>query len=182
ASLEIPLKLNGVVEEVYVTQEAIDLIELGKKLKAEVRFIEFMPLCGSAWNNGGVGRIVQLEEELIDYFQLSHFQQGEVAHTYDADEGRCRVGFISSLSKPFCSHCNRIRLSCTGFLMPCLFSRTGTDLLTPLRQGASNEELVRLMKENVLEKTKAHGSNEDIDFKTLQDSHQVTGLIHQIGG
>lgn len=181
ANTGIPLKLNAVVQEDYSTQDAINLIEFGKKLKAEVRFIEFMPLCGSAWNNSGVGRIVQLEEELIHYFQLAHFQQGEVAHTYDGVHG-CRVGFISSLSKPFCSHCNRIRLSCTGFLMPCLFSRTGTDLLTPLRQGASHQELVRLMRANVLEKTKAHGSNEDIDFKTLEDPLQVTGMIHQIGG
>lgn len=183
ASSGISLKINAVVQADYTTEEAIDLIEFGRELQVqEVRFIEFMPLCGSAWVNKGVGRIVQLEEELIDYFQLKNFQQGEVAHTYEQSDHSCQVGFISSLSKPFCGTCNRVRLSCTGVLHPCLFSRSGSDLLTPLRQGASPEEMKKIILGNVWQKTKAHGTDEEIHFETLTNPLQVTGLIHQIGG
>jgi cyclic pyranopterin phosphate synthase len=183
AEAQIPLKLNAVVQDSFPLQEALDLIAFAQEVQAEMRFIEFMPLCGTGWTNKGVGVILQLEKELIEHLQMVDYCQGEVAHTYKIPGKESRIGFISSLSQPFCSTCNRIRLSCTGVLYSCLFSRNGSDLLTPLRQGASVESLSQQIQETVWGKTKAHGSDTPILFRQLQTPEKViSGLIHSIGG
>jgi cyclic pyranopterin phosphate synthase len=66
---------------------------------------------------------------------------GEVANRYEFDDGQGELGFISSVSEPFCGSCTRARLSSDGQLFTCLFSSRGTDLKTPLRSGADDPEL-----------------------------------------
>jgi cyclic pyranopterin phosphate synthase len=72
---------------------------------------------------------------------------GEVARRYGFDDGLGQVGFISSVTQPFCGNCSRARLSSDGQLYTCLFAQTGTDLRGPLRAGADDEELLRIMRD-----------------------------------
>jgi len=71
---------------------------------------------------------------------------GEVAERYAFDDGEGEIGFISSVSQPFCSDCSRARLSSDGTLYTCLFATLGTDLRAPLRAGASDDELLDLLR------------------------------------
>ena len=71
---------------------------------------------------------------------------GEVAQRYKFDDGAGEIGFISSVTQPFCGNCSRARLSSDGKLYTCLFAAEGTDLRAPLRGGASDEELLQLIR------------------------------------
>jgi cyclic pyranopterin phosphate synthase len=72
--------------------------------------------------------------------------RGEVAARYLYDDGAGEIGFVSSVSEPFCGDCNRARLSSEGVLYTCLFATRGLDLRAPLRAGASDEELLEMMR------------------------------------
>ena len=67
------------------------------------------------------------------------------------------LGFISPVSEPFCDECNRLRLSSTGILFPCLFSTLGLDIKTPIRHGAINDEIKGLILQAIAEKPRQHG-------------------------
>jgi cyclic pyranopterin phosphate synthase len=77
---------------------------------------------------------------------LQRNYRGEVATRYAFTDGRGEIGFISSVSEPFCGACHRARLSAEGALYTCLFANQGTDLRTPLRAGASDADLVGLLQ------------------------------------
>ena len=81
------------------------------------------------------------------------------AKLYQFDDGKGDVGFISSVTEPFCEQCNRIRLTADGQLRTCLFSITETDLLTPLRAGSSDETIEDLIIEAVKQKEAGHQIN-----------------------
>jgi cyclic pyranopterin phosphate synthase len=70
-----------------------------------------------------------------------------VARRYGFDDGKGQVGFISSVTQPFCGNCSRARISSDGQLYTCLFAQTGTDLRGPLRAGADDEDLLRIMRD-----------------------------------
>jgi GTP 3',8-cyclase len=71
---------------------------------------------------------------------------GEVASRYEYEDGQGEIGFISSVSKPFCGACSRARLSADGVLYTCLFATAGTSLREPLRRGATDEEIADILK------------------------------------
>ena len=74
---------------------------------------------------------------------------GEVARRYAFEDGSGEVGFISSVTQPFCGGCTRARLSSDGSFYTCLFAQTGTDLRGPLRAGADDEELSSIIRGDV---------------------------------
>jgi cyclic pyranopterin phosphate synthase len=77
---------------------------------------------------------------------MSSNYRGEVAKRYAFDDGQGEIGFISSVSEPFCGDCHRARLSADGTVYTCLFAASGTELRTPLRAGASDTDLVGLLQ------------------------------------
>jgi cyclic pyranopterin phosphate synthase len=77
--------------------------------------------------------------------RASHYR-GEVAERYVYDDGAGEIGFISSVSSPFCGNCSRARLSSDGMFYTCLFATHGTDLRAPLRAGASDDELAAIVR------------------------------------
>ncbi len=182
AATNIQLKLNAVVTPDYALADAMQLIQFARELGAEMRFIEFMPLCGSAWQINGSSRAQELEAEIVRELGLEQRCEGEVAHTFSHSDTGQRVGFIRSLSQPFCGTCNRLRLSCDGRLLTCLFSRQGRALLPLLRAGASEAELRTAIAEEVLQKTRAHGRNNPVDFQDPAVTSAISGVIHSIGG
>jgi GTP 3',8-cyclase len=145
-----PIKLNTVVQRGVNDHQLIDLLEHFRGTGVIVRFIEYMDVGNR--NDWAPDRVVPSQEILRNISQrwaLSPMEPayaGEVARRYRFDDGSGEIGFISSVTQPFCGHCTRARLSSDGKFYTCLFAAEGTDLRAPLRGGASDDALLALMR------------------------------------
>ncbi|MBW1844362.1 MAG: GTP 3',8-cyclase MoaA, partial [Deltaproteobacteria bacterium] len=108
---------------------------------------------------------------------------GEVANRYRYRDGSGEIGIIASVSEPFCGDCTRARLTIEGKLVTCLFAAGGADLRTPLRAGASDDELRKLI-EGVWTKRTDRYSEERAELTASGDSstHKAKIEMYQIGG
>lgn len=157
-----PVKLNAVVVKGYNEEDVIDLAALTIQNKWQMRFIEMMPFAGAT--DLQITQVITMKQ-IQDTIE-SEFGKLEVANDGKLD-GEARVfhirgakgdlGFISSVTHPFCSACTRARLTADGKLRLCLLREKEVDLLTPLRAGATLEELRRLILDGVWEKPWGHG-------------------------
>ncbi len=147
-----PIKINTVVRRGWNEGEIIPLIERFRGTGHVVRFIEFMDVGTlNAWNLDEVipsAELVALISQRWDLEPTEASYRGEVASKYRLADGSGEIGFISSVSEPFCGDCTRLRLSAEGKLYTCLFGSEGTDLRTPLRSDASDDEI-----RTIIEKT-----------------------------
>lgn len=157
-----PVKLNAVIVRGYNESDVVDLAALTLYHPWQVRFIEMMPFGEIA--EFQQHQVVKAQEmrDRIDA-QLGPLQpvaggqlDGE-ARLYRLPEALGEVGFISSVSEPFCASCNRARLTADGKLRMCLLREYEMDLLTPLRAGASDAELRTLVEKAVWHKPWGHG-------------------------
>jgi cyclic pyranopterin phosphate synthase len=154
-----PIKINCVVVAGTNEDEVLDFAELARSTGYEVRFIEYMPLdADHTWERSKVVPSAQILERISTRYPLvSVDRDGGPATTFRfADGARGTVGFISSVTEPFCASCNRLRLTADGQLRTCLFSLTELDLRGPMRAGADNAELERLIGQAVAEKWAGH--------------------------
>jgi cyclic pyranopterin phosphate synthase len=101
--------------------------------------------------------------------------RGGTARRYRFADGQGSLGFISPVSEPFCGDCNRIRLTAGGLLRTCLFSLNETDLRTPMREGASDEELRALVRDAVWRKELKHRVNEPGFVQPARSMSQIGG-------
>jgi GTP 3',8-cyclase len=145
-----PIKLNAVVQRGINDHTVLDLIERFRGSGVIVRFIEYMDVGN---RNHWERELVVPSHELLARIQarwplepLVRNYRGEVAARYAFADGAGEVGFISSVTQPFCGDCSRARLSSDGALFTCLFATRGTSLRDPLRAGASDEELTALIR------------------------------------
>jgi cyclic pyranopterin phosphate synthase len=139
------IKLNCVVMRGVNDMQVLDLLERFRGTRHVVRFIEYMDV-GTL--NHWRGDLVVPSAALIARIDarwplraLDRNYRGEVAERHEFVDGGGEVGFISSVSQPFCGDCSRARLSADGRMYTCLFARDGHDLRTALRGGSSDEEL-----------------------------------------
>jgi len=143
------IKLNCVVLRGVNDHLVTDLAERFRGTPHVVRFIEYMDVGTlNRWSAANVVPSAELLARLAARWPLHALEpnyRGEVAQRYAWADGAGEIGFISSVSQPFCGDCSRARLSADGKLYTCLFARTGFDLRGPLRDGASDEELARLI-------------------------------------
>lgn len=158
----IPVKVNTVVMRGMNDGEIPNFIEFALANPVEeVRFIEFMPLCGSGWKPEFVRPFPDLISSLTRNYAMERIVRapGDVAQSYLIRKGgrTARIGFITTLSEPFCATCSRMRLTADGVLRPCLFSHEGTPMRDLLRGGASREELAGAIRDAVLNKPKGNG-------------------------
>jgi len=146
----LPVKLNTVVERGKNDHTLLDLVEHFRGTGIIVRFIEFMDVgTVNGWQPKQVVPSKELLERLRARWPLSPVgsnYRGEVAKRYAFDDGQGEIGFISSVSEPFCGDCHRARLSADGTVYTCLFASSGADLRGPLRAGASDTDLVGLLQ------------------------------------
>ena len=146
-----PIKINTVVRRGWNEGEIIPLLERFRGTGHTVRFIEFMDVGTlNSWNLDEVVPSAELVEMIAQRWDIEPAEskyRGEVASRYRFSDGGGEVGFISSVSAPFCGDCTRLRLSADGKIYTCLFGSDGTDLLTPLRSDASDEEIRALMEQ-----------------------------------
>ena len=142
-----PIKINTVVKRGVNEDEILPLVERFSNRDIAVRFIEYMDVgTTNGWAMEDVVPTSEVKERLGLLLPLSSMHRGEVAKRYTL-ENRGEVGFITSVTEPFCGDCNRARLSADGHLYTCLFASEGLDLITPLRAGASDAEILALIEQ-----------------------------------
>src|ERR1700751_4935913 len=149
AGLE-PIKINAVVQRGVNDHTVLELIERFRGTGVIVRFIEYMDVGNrNHWRSELVVPSKELLAQVSARWPLAPLQpeyRGEVARRYAYTDGQGEIGFISSVSQPFCGDCSRARLSSDGVLYTCLFATHGTSLRDALRGGASDDQLLELMR------------------------------------
>ena len=145
-----PIKVNAVVQRGINDGDVMDLVEYFRGRNVTVRFIEYMDVGN---RNHWQAQLVVPSRDLAAAINarwpmtpVAPEYTGEVAQRYAFDDGQGEIGFISSVTQPFCGDCSRARLSSDGVLYTCLFAQTGKDLRAPLRAGASDEEINALIR------------------------------------
>ncbi len=158
----LPMKINTVVVRGYNEGDVAELARLTLTHLWQVRFIEMMPFAGATdLQQQQVVRtaeiIQRIEAELGTLQPATDGALDGEARMYRLEQAIGQVGFISSVSLPFCASCTRARLTADGRLRLCLLREKEMDLLTPLRQGASLEELRQKITESIWQKPWGHG-------------------------
>jgi GTP 3',8-cyclase len=173
-----PIKVNCVAIRGFTEEEVPALAELARRKPYIVRFIEFMPLdADEAWKEDEVltgGEIRALIEERWPLVEVPA-KASSTARRFRFADGAGEIGFVNPVSEPFCSSCDRIRLTADGQLRTCLFSRREWDLKAPLREGASDEELARLIRFAVRHKELKHKINDPGFVRASRSMSQIGG-------
>src|SRR6516225_37074 len=145
-----PIKINAVVQRGVNDHTVLELVERFRGSGVIVRFIEYMDVGNrNHWRSDLVVSSKELAARIASRWPLTSLEptyRGEVARRYAFGDGRGEVGFISSVSQPFCGDCTRSRLSSDGVLYTCLFATHGTSLRDALRGGASDDQLLELIR------------------------------------
>ena len=140
-----PIKINAVVERGVNDHTVLDMVRRFKGTGHIVRFIEFMDVGTlNDWQRDKVVPSAELVEQVNAVFPIEPLApnyRGEVAERWRFLDGDGEVGFISSVTQPFCGDCSRVRITPQGEVITCLFATGGADLKTPLRSGESDDEL-----------------------------------------
>lgn len=145
------IKINVVLQRGINDHQILDLVRFFKGRKPILRFIEYMDVgtC-NRWDSRLVvpsAEIVRIIHEKFPIQPAKSNYYGEVASRYQFLDGTGEVGFIPSITQPFCRTCTRARLSTAGQVYTCLFAAGGTDLRTPLREGVPDENLLAIIRE-----------------------------------
>ena len=162
--LDYRVKLNAVAVKNLVEPDIVPLALYARERGFEVRYIEFMPLdAQNLWDRGKVlladDMIAMLSREISPLIPIPDPDPRAPATEYDFADGGGRVGFIASVSRPFCLNCNRLRLTADGKLRYCLFAIEEDDVKTLMRSGAPDDEIAALIRKNVAGKWIGHEIN-----------------------
>ena len=176
-----PIKVQAVAMRSFTEEEVGAFARLARRKPYVVRFIEFMPLdADEIWNKETVltGDEIKaiIEREVMPLVAIPSSDPAETATKYRFADGLGEMGFINPVSQPFCSKCDRIRITAEGMLRTCLFAHVETDLKTVMRSGASDEVLAETIRRAVWKKEMKHFINDGEAFKRTQRS------MSQIGG
>jgi cyclic pyranopterin phosphate synthase len=158
-----PIKVNALAIRGFTEDEVLPFCEFARTTAFQVRFIEFMPLdADHEWQPDKVltGEEIRQAIEAVHPLEEVEREPSATARVFRFRDGAGEIGFVNPVSEPFCADCNRIRLTAEGELRTCLFSLRETDLREPLRAGASDEELERLIRDAVARKELKHRVNE----------------------
>ncbi|VAW37234.1 Cyclic pyranopterin phosphate synthase (MoaA) [hydrothermal vent metagenome] len=143
------MKINCVIKKNVNDHTVVDVARHFKGSGHIVRYIEYMDVGNlNGWKLDDVvtaEQILALIDAEIPIEPVAPNYKGEVANRYRYLDGSGEIGIIASVTKPFCGNCTRVRLSSAGEYYTCLFGNQGTDLRAPLRKGASNDEMLKLI-------------------------------------
>jgi cyclic pyranopterin phosphate synthase len=159
-----PIKINAVAVKDLSEPDLVPLARYGRENGFEIRFIEFMPLDAQGlWDRGRVliaDQILEtLSQEIGPLEEIPDRDPRAPATQFRYADGGGTIGFIASVSRPFCQNCNRIRLTADGKLRYCLFALEETDVKSLLRGGAPDEEIAARIRSTVLAKWEGHEIN-----------------------
>ena len=179
-----PIKINAVVQRNVNDHTVIDLVERFRGTGVIVRFIEYMDVGNrNHWSEGLVVPSKELLARIGARWPLEPLEpgyRGEVARRYAFTDGQGEVGFISSVSQPFCGDCTRSRLSSDGVLYTCLFATHGTSLRDALRGGASDDQLLELIRGVWLARSDRYSEQRASLRRSVSDERKVE--MFYIGG
>ncbi|MDP9378295.1 MAG: GTP 3',8-cyclase MoaA [Actinomycetota bacterium] len=158
-----PIKVNVVALRDFTEYEVVAFAEFARRTPYEVRFIEFMPLDADRdWNIDKVLPNEEVRKLIHAAYPLEALgrERHGTSRRWRFADGQGEIGFISPVTEPFCGDCNRIRITAEGSLRTCLFSMNETDLRTPMREGADDDELEQIIRNAVWRKELKHRVNE----------------------
>ncbi len=153
------VKINAVAMRGITEHEAIDLVAFARAQDLQLRFIEVMPLdAGHRWQPTDVLTAEELRTIIAARWPVEPLERApsSTARVFRFVDGGGEVGFIASVSEPFCADCDRLRLTADGQLRTCLFAHGETDLRGPLRDGADDEALAAVVRGAVAAKQWGH--------------------------
>jgi cyclic pyranopterin phosphate synthase len=158
-----PIKVNAVAMRGFTEDEALPFARFAREFPYQVRFIEFMPLdAGHTWSPDQVltGDEIRAAIHAVFPLEAEPREPHATARVYRFADGQGQIGFINPVSEPFCGDCDRIRITAEGKLRTCLFSLNETDLLGPMRAGATDDDLEQIIRDAVWRKELKHRVNE----------------------
>ena len=175
------VKVNVVVMKGMNDGEINDFIEWTKDTPIQIRFIEFMPFSGNRWTSNKVFTW----QEILDLVQTKYpivrldDEIHDTAKKYTVPGHAGSFAVISTMTSPFCSGCNRMRLTADGKMKNCLFSKEETDLLTAFRKG---EDILPLIQKSIASKAKELGGQFTADFEQVHAEEIQNRSMITIGG
>lgn len=175
------IKLNVVVVKGLNDQEIMDFVKLTKDQQITVRFIEFMPFDGNKWNSEKLVTWQEMLQLIGSQYLLSPIATAanDTSKYYAVDGHQGNLAFITTMSAPFCSTCNRIRLTADGKIKNCLFSESESDLLGTLRAGG---DMTQLIQSSIWDKHAALGGQFSKDFEKIDANSLHNRSMIAIGG
>ncbi len=177
-NLGLKVKINCVPLKNVNEKDTFRMLEICKNHSIDVRFIEIMPI-GYGKDYAGI-TLTNLERRIREMYPNGEEVMRKLgngpARYYHPYEFRGSIGFIDSIHGKFCDKCNRVRITSEGFLKTCLYYNHGVSLRDYIRQGGSQEGLIRLMQETILKKPGEH------HFGNCEDAQEDTRKMSQIGG
>ena len=180
-----PVKINAVIERGVNDHTALDLIDHFRGMPVIVRFIEFMDVGNrNAWRPEMVVPSRELAARIGERWPMhpiSENYRGEVAQRWRFDDGAGEIGFISSVSQPFCGTCSRARLSSDGKFYTCLFATHGLDLRAAMRGGAKDGELLQMIRSTWRGRTDRYSELRDVLRRERGPAEQKIEMYY-IGG
>ncbi len=174
------IRLNAVAIRGLTEAEIVPLAQFSREHDFELRFIEFMPLdAENRWQAEQVLTCAEirrvLEQQVCSLVPKPRNDPSQPAVDFTFSDGCGTIGFINPVSEPFCSSCNRLRLTAEGQVRNCLFSTTEWDARDLMRSGGSDDQLRELIRDCVMNKLPAHGVGEADFVKPLRAMYQIGG-------
>jgi GTP 3',8-cyclase len=175
------VKVNVVVMRGLNDNEINDFVEWTKDTDVHVRFIEFMPFDDNRWTSNKVFTLKEMLEVIEKKYTIVplHNDPHDTAKKYTVEDHKGTFAVISTMSAPFCSGCNRMRLTADGKIKNCLFSKKETDLLSAFRSG---EDIIPLIYESIRSKEKELGGQFTKDFENIHAENIHNRSMISIGG
>jgi GTP 3',8-cyclase len=177
----IHVKVNVVVMKGINDNEINDFVAWTKLTPVHVRFIEFMPFTGNHWSNNKLVTLQEILTTIEGRFSVIKLKDelNDTTKKYIVPGHQGTFAVISTMSQPFCSTCNRIRLTADGKIKNCLFSKEEIDLLTSFREGKDVEDLIR---QTIWKKAYSHGGQFETNFNELDADAIENRSMIGIGG
>jgi cyclic pyranopterin phosphate synthase len=179
-----PIKINTVVERGVNDHTLMGLLDHFRGTGHIVRLIEYMDVGNrNGWRMDQVvpsRELLRLVEARWPLQRVDPNYAGEVARRYEYADGEGEIGFISSVTEPFCGSCSRARLSSDGMLYTCLFATHGTDLREPIRNGADDDDLADILSRIWLQRADRYS---ELRRPDVAEHHSLSKVeMYRIGG
>lgn len=178
-----PVKVNAVIMRGVNDDELLDFVRFTLDRPIAFRFIEFMPFAGNDWSQGKMMGMDEMVKRIDKEFLLErlHDPESPISRDYAVIErstgrrARGSIGFIASMSQPFCSSCSRLRLTAEGKIMPCLHMSDEFDVRDVVRSGGSDDDILAVFQTALNAKWEAHPSGDEMAASTSRVMIQIGG-------